>query len=65
MREMGLSQSMARAFLDMAQAIGAGKITTTMGNPENPTFPTRFDKFAEETFAPAYRLYEHEHRKAA
>ncbi|MGA2506473.1 MAG: NmrA family NAD(P)-binding protein [Chitinispirillaceae bacterium] len=52
---MGLSTNMAASFVELARGISAGKITTTVIDPQRPNAPTDFRKFAEDVFVPVYK----------
>lgn len=54
LKDMGLSDSLAKSFVDLSHAIGEGKVTVTHGNPEEPTSPTSYRQFVEEVFFPAF-----------
>jgi uncharacterized protein YbjT (DUF2867 family) len=52
---MGASHDMARAYVEMSQAIGAGVVRPTRVDPETPNAPTSFAEFAQRIWFPAYR----------
>jgi uncharacterized protein YbjT (DUF2867 family) len=54
MAGMGLSRNMAESFVELAKGINTGKITNVIEDPNRPNAPTKFDKFVEEVFYPAW-----------
>jgi hypothetical protein len=51
---MGLSQNIASSFVELSDAISAGKIKPTQIDPTKPNTPTTFEQFIEEVFLPVY-----------
>ncbi len=56
MTGVGISLNVAEAFVELAKGINAGKISTTIENPDRPTAPTGFGQFVDEVFYPAYTI---------
>jgi uncharacterized protein YbjT (DUF2867 family) len=52
---MGMSQNIAKAFLEMSEAFNKGWIKPTTTNPEKPNAPTKYSKFVDEVYSPAYQ----------
>jgi uncharacterized protein YbjT (DUF2867 family) len=51
---MGFSRSMAHSFVELMHAIADGLVSTTIIDRNTPNAPTRFERFAEEVFKPAF-----------
>jgi uncharacterized protein YbjT (DUF2867 family) len=51
----GLSKSMASLFVEMAKAFNEGVVKSVEGRNARNTTPTRFEDFAAQALAPAYR----------
>lgn len=56
---MGLSTSVARSYIELMHGIADGLVGTTQGDPRLLSAPTRFSKFVEEVFKPAFAAMEH------
>jgi uncharacterized protein YbjT (DUF2867 family) len=54
MTGMGLSKSVAEAFVDLAHGISQGKVIPTTLDPAKPNGSMRFDRFVQEVFRPVY-----------
>jgi len=52
---MGLSKSMASLYVEMSRGFNEGKIKSVEGRNLRNTTPTRFEDFAANVLAPAYR----------
>jgi uncharacterized protein YbjT (DUF2867 family) len=59
MEAAGFSSSMATSFVELAQALSAGRITTTIRDLTRPNGRTRFSTFVDEVFYPAYEAAAH------
>jgi uncharacterized protein YbjT (DUF2867 family) len=55
MMSMGLSRSMAEAFVQLAEGISSGRITTTILDPKKPNAPTHFNKFIDEALRETWK----------
>jgi len=55
MVSMGLSKSIASLYVEMAKAFNAGIVTSVEGRNAKNTTSTRFEDFATQVLAPAYR----------
>jgi uncharacterized protein YbjT (DUF2867 family) len=51
----GLSKSMATLYVEMSKAFNEGLVKSVEGRNARNTTPTRFEEFATQVFAPAYR----------
>ncbi len=54
---MGMSQSVARGYVELSDAISRGDLHATTVNPESPNAPTSFTGFVQETWFPAYQQF--------
>lgn len=54
LEQMGLSESVASSFVELAQAINEGRVHVTQLKTDTPTSPTTYNQFVEEVFYPAY-----------
>jgi uncharacterized protein YbjT (DUF2867 family) len=52
---MGLSKSMATLYVEMSRALNEGLVRSVEGRNARSTTPTRFEDFATQVLAPAYR----------
>ncbi len=55
MKAMGLSESIASLYVEMSRGINDGLVVSTQGRNANNTTPTRFEDFAKEVLAIAFR----------
>lgn len=55
MMSMGVSRSMAEAFVQLAEGISNGRITTTILDPKKPNAPTHFNKFIDEALRQTWK----------
>ncbi len=55
MVSVGLSKSMASLYVEMSRGFNEGKIKSVEGRNLRNTTPTRFEDFAADVLAPAYR----------
>ena len=55
MMGMGLSESVAKSYIDLSLALGKGIIHATQTDPHKPNTATSFAKFAKEVFLPVFQ----------
>ncbi len=55
MTGMGMSDNLARSFVELSLAIGKGMIHPTLIDPLRPNVSTSFREFVQEVFAPAFK----------
>ena len=55
LRERGLSEALADAYVELAEGLSRGLITVTRLNPTKPNATMRYKKFVVQEFIPAYR----------
>lgn len=55
LQQMGASQSIAKLFMEMSQALNEGHVRALEPRSARNTTPTSFEQFVAEEFAPAYQ----------
>jgi uncharacterized protein YbjT (DUF2867 family) len=55
LQQMGASQSIARLFMEMSQALNEGHVSALETRSARNTTPTSFEQFVAEEFVPAYQ----------
>jgi uncharacterized protein YbjT (DUF2867 family) len=55
MKAMGLPERMASLYVEMSRGINEGLVVSTEGRNAKSTTPTRFEDFARDALAPAFR----------
>jgi uncharacterized protein YbjT (DUF2867 family) len=55
MVQMGMSENMARSFVELSASLGKGLIHPTQIDPQKPNAAMKFKQFAEEVFGPEFK----------
>ena len=55
MKQMGISSSVAKALIEMIEAVNSGWMKPTQARSAENTTPTSIETFATEVFAPAFQ----------